>query len=218
MPYKLLKWGKDLLYDLHPDSIVNVQEYRAMMSSCKSCSIRNEARQAVLPDGDVNSKFIFIGRNPSDPDDMYDMIFSFDAQSTRILDFYFKALDIYRFNAYLTNACFCHTNRDRVPVKSEVEICSKWKNQEFSYLKNMRYVFLLGPEASQQFLGYDVKFEDVRNIVFQSKLFNRDIMFFPVYHPGFLIRNQDLLNETIKFLVFCGQIVKADMQNRLNWF
>jgi uracil-DNA glycosylase family 4 len=218
MSYKVLKWDKSLLYEGGINSDSNVQEFRNTLNSCKICPIRNEARQVVLSDGDLNSKFIFIGRNPGIQEDMYGLPFSYDAQSTRILDFYFKALNIYRFNTYLTNACFCHTNRDRVPLRDEIKICSKWKNQEFSYLKNMRYVFLLGPEASQQFLGYDIKFEDVRNIVFQSKLFNKYIMFFPVYHPGFLIRNQDLLTETIKFLVFCGQIIKVDIENRLNWF
>jgi uracil-DNA glycosylase family 4 len=194
------------------------EEFKTILRNCSSCTCRPEANQVVTPEGSELVETIIVGRNPGQMENAYGRVFHPDAPAGRILNsFYLGALNIPREFCYITQSSFCHTYRDREPTQIETSLCSVWKYIEFSYLKNARYIFLLGLDAIQQFLGYETKFDDVFKTIFQTKLFEKDVMLIPVYHPGYLCRRHFLLPELTQYLYTIGGVIKLDKENKLIW-
>lgn len=193
---------------------------KKLITSCVSCTARKEAIAPVCPEGDVETEFVFVGRNPGREEDRHGKPFYPSAPGGRTLMAYMKSLGLKRGDVYITNAMFCHTERDRLPSSEELYTCSVFKLIEYKILKNARYVFLLGNDAIRQVFGLD--FPSVVRIhgnVYQYRTTEGKLMmFFPAYHPGYVLRQMSKFRQEVSdYLYFCRKLVEKDKQGDLKW-
>lgn len=181
------------IVDRHLSTILNYSSFRTEVTRCVSCSARYEARYPVPAQIVPGSRILFVGRNPGKIEDMQGIEFSPDARGGKLFQKYLEILGLGRKEVNITNTIFCHTKKDRPPQEEEISICSVWKYLEFKMLyKQVDRIFTLGQDATQLFLGQSVKVMDACGKVFKITIFGKDILVFPILHPGQISRRPDL--------------------------
>jgi DNA polymerase len=191
---------------------------RFTMSTCVSCEARKEARQVVLPEGDVGSDTVFVGRNPGWEEDVHGQPFYPSATAGSWFMKYLEAVGVDRSKIYITNSLLCHTKKDRPPVDTELVWCSVWKYLEFLKLTNMKYLFLLGGDALKQTMGYE--FMSIMRIfgdVYQTRFHGRQLLVFAVPHPAASWRNPKIAQDSFAYLSAAREIIEADREGKLKW-
>lgn len=187
------------------------------LRKCEICGARREARQVVPPEGSLDHDIVIVGRNPGNQEDIYGRPFFPTAPGGRWLGYYLDALQLSRDQVYITNSLFCHTKDDRVPILAEVQLCSLWKVVELFFTQKMKYVFLLGNDSIRQFFGYD--FPSVVRVfgdVYLCQFRKRRVVVFPIYHPAYVLRRQELETDIFSYLKSARQIIDLDREGKLN--
>lgn len=194
------------------------EDFIQKLCTCQSCDARQEARQVVPPEGTDEKDFVIVGRNPGNQEDIHGRPFYPDAPGGTWLQKYLEAMDMKRDETYVTNSLFCHTKRDRPPILTELVMCSVWKVVEFSFMKNMRYLLLMGNDAIRQFMGHD--FPSVVRIfgsVYQMHFRGNPLLVALCYHPAYVLRRPALSEETFSYLKAYRMLVDADRKGELRW-
>lgn len=188
------------------------------LKRCECCTVRPEARQPVPPEGDQSSDIVLVGRNPGIQEDINGRPFFPAAPGGKWLGKYLEALDLKRQDVYITNSLFCYTKKDRPPEWHEISVCAAWKVVEFSFLRNMRYLFLLGNDAIREFYGHDTKsVVRIFGVIYRMKFQGRPLIVFPCYHPAFTMRKDILVKDTFSYLKAAREIIELDRSGKMNW-
>lgn len=195
-----------------------IKEWHQLLKSCRSCPARKEARQVVLPEGPMDSKYVFIPRNPGRLEDLYGRPFYPEAPGGALFEKYLQALEQKREDVYLSEAMFCYTTDDRAPIAREIYTCSLWKILEMKNLPNARYWFLLGNDAIRQFFGYNtLSIMKTFGEVYQMQFEGRKHLVIGINHPGQILRQPWLRDKTFTFLSRVRSLIQADEEGKLKW-
>lgn len=161
-------------------------DFRQNLSGCGGCNVQSvRTSKPVLPEGDPESVFVVVGRNPSSVDTPESGTFRKDSNYGNIFDLYLSRLGLSRSEIYLTNSLFCPLPQKRDPRPLERLICGLHKTVEFGFVKRARVILLLGDDALKQFID---PLLDIRSS--WDKYFATGSRFLiPLMHVGFFIRN-----------------------------
>jgi uracil-DNA glycosylase len=126
-------------------------------ASCTRCPLYAAATQTVFGEGPVRPRWMLIGEQPGDQEDLAGR--PFVGPAGRILDRALTAAGIDRDDTYVTNAVkhfkFESRGKARIhkkPDRSEVAACRYWLDREFELVEPALLV-LLGATAAQAVLG-----------------------------------------------------------------
>lgn len=168
------------------------------IKGCRACPVANErAFGPILPSGNRESKAVFVGNMPGKLEGENDHSFHKTSISGKYVDKYLDALGLGRNDVYLTNALLCPTKEGRDPTVSELYTCSFHKFAELELLSKMRWIFLLGNHAAQQFLGVE---SIVPNYGTSYSCGGR--MIFCLFHPGTVTRDRKLYDAVMEQLAY----------------
>lgn len=103
----------------------------------------------------------------------------------------FAGLDIKRENVYIANIVKCRPPQNRVPEKDEATACLNYLRNQVVLVKP-KIIVLLGSTALKNILGDEYKITASRGKWIQ----NKDILYFPTWHPAALLRDE---NKKIEF-------------------
>jgi len=130
---------------------------RTEAASCTRCPLYERATQTVFGEGRPDARFLFIGEQPGDREDLAGRPFVGPAGG--VLDRALAAAGIGRDDAYVTNAVkhfkFEPRGKARIhkkPDRSEVAACRYWLDHELA-LVEPQVAVLLGATAAQALLG-----------------------------------------------------------------
>ena len=141
-----------------PDA-AGLDTLRSAAQDCRGCELYKDATQAVLGEGSLDAKVVFVGEQPGDQEDRQGH--PFVGPAGRLLD---KALDdvgIKRDDAFITNAVkhfrFNREARSRrrihkTPDVAHIKACRPWFDAELA-LTNPDVVVALGATAGRMLLG-----------------------------------------------------------------
>jgi DNA polymerase len=190
-----------------------IDEINRSIKKCKKCSLYKTTKNYVLGSGSVESKIVFIGEAPGYYEDIKGI--PFVGKAGKILDKLLASINMPRENIYITNILKCRPPNNRNPLKNEIQLCTKYLNEEINIIKP-KIILPLGNFASSYvFDMYDLKFEKISLIHGNFFKGNSDfgkVYIAPQYHPAVGVYNQNKINTLIKDF----EIIKNILNQKIN--
>ena len=171
--------------------------FRNHIRNCSACNARlDRVSNPIPPEGDPESLFVIVGRNPSSVDTVNSGIFRKDSNYGKIFELYLERLGLSRGEVYLTNSLFCPLPQNRDPHPLERIVCSLHKKVEFGFVRKARIVLLMGDDALKQFVdpSLDIRSNWDRYFAIGSRFL------IPIMHVGFFLKNPHEQNNIIRHL------------------
>ncbi len=179
------------------------------VAECRTCSLCEQRKQAVLGVGDSNPDYLFIGEGPGADEDAKGE--PFVGQAGKLLDNMLASLDIARGNrVYIANAVKCRPPGNRTPEAAEMAACWPYLERQIALLKP-KIIVLLGKAAVHAVLHDDKSLASLRGKRFE----HAGIPVVVTYHPAYLLRNLPDKAKAWEDLLFARRVLGEQMAPEL---
>ena len=152
------------------------------INSIEDCSLKNNAQQLVLGDGDINSSIMLIGEAPGIEEDKFGKTFMGEVGD--LLKKMLNAINIKKENIYSTYAINFRPPEDRKPTAAEIKRYSLYLQKHISII-NPKIIILMGSTAMEALTGLNNKISIERGkwkeIIIKNTSYNVIITFSPSY-------------------------------------
>ena len=193
-----------------PPAIRTLSALRAAEAECTRCPLFRDATQVVPGEGPSHARFMLVGEQPGDKEDLAGR--PFVGPAGRILDSALVDADIPRKETFVTNAVkhFKHEMRGKRrlhkrPNAYEVERCKWWNDVERLIVKP-QVVIALGATAARSLLGRVVTISKVRGAPIDLDDGSRLVV---TIHPSALLRTEDEADKREKYREFVADLKVA---------
>ncbi len=149
---------------------------------CTKCDLHKSRTQAVLGDGNLNARLMFIGEAPGEEEDKQGK--PFVGRAGKLLNKLIQKAGHRREEFYIANICKCRPPGNRTPTLEEMEMCFPYLKKQIEII-NPSVLCLLGATAGMAFLGRKVKITKERGEVIKWQ----DKILLLTYHPAYVLRN-----------------------------
>lgn len=174
------------------ESFASLGAVKDGLDACRRCPLHEMATQAVMGQGPVGAKLMFVGEQPGDQEDLSGL--PFVGPAGKVLDAALQEAGLDRSRAYVTNAVkhfkFTPRGKRRLhqrPNAGEVEACRFWLGLERQLVKP-RLIVAMGATAVASLLGAGVALGAVRGRV---TLLEDGTEVYATVHPSYLLRIPD---------------------------
>lgn len=183
----------------------------SLIKTCRSCGM-GDGTTNTIPVGSNSSKFVFITDYPRSIEaSNFKCPISTESPSGKIFEMYLAALNLNRPDVYITSALHCGLRFHKKISYQWVDACSVWKYKEFQDLKNVKFVFLLGKPAFNQFLPPHIipqsPHMDVNFRMFDIDIFGRLVKVVTLPHHALIVRYPSLKESVISRLEIVRQVI-----------
>ncbi|MDN3921530.1 UdgX family uracil-DNA binding protein [Roseateles violae] len=158
-------------------------------AGCRDCPLWAPATQTVWGEGPARSRWMLVGEQPGDKEDLAGR--PFVGPAGRLLDEALRELALERAAVYITNAVkhFKYELRGKrrmhkTPAQREAEACSQWLEGEIAAIRP-RAIVALGATAARSLLGRPVPVMQARGHWFDRA---DGIPVLVTLHPSALLR------------------------------
>ena len=155
---------------------------KKLISSIKDCNLKNNSKNLVMGDGDINSPIMLIGETPGEAEDISGKLFQGDVGS--LLKKMLLAINIKIEKLYLTYSINFRPPEDRKPNTQEIKRYSVFLKEHISII-NPKVIILMGSTAMEAVTSLNSKISDERGkwkeIILKNKTFPLIITFSPSY-------------------------------------
>jgi uracil-DNA glycosylase len=193
-----------------PSSIKTLARLREAEAECTRCPLYKDATQVVPGEGPVHAKFMLVGEQPGDKEDLAAR--PFVGPAGRILDSALADAGIPRDETFVTNAVkhfkFEMRGKRRLhkrPNAYEIERCKWWNDLERLIVKP-EVVVALGATAARSLLGRVVTITKVRGEPIDLHDGARLVV---TIHPSALLRIDDEADKRAKYREFVDDLQAA---------
>ncbi|MEZ0324010.1 MAG: uracil-DNA glycosylase [Hydrogenothermaceae bacterium] len=196
---------KDVGFDeliVENDSLESLRRYRLEklneidreIQVCTKCPLHLNRKQAVLGEGNVFAKLMFIGEAPGEEEDIQGR--PFVGRAGQLLTKAIENAGYKREDFYIANINKCRPPDNRTPTIEEQEACFPYLQRQIEII-NPKVLCLLGATAYRGVMKEEVKITKERGKV----LTYQDKLVYITFHPSYVLRNQssrDVFFEDIK--------------------
>ena len=196
--------------DLPIEAPKTLAALRDAEAKCTRCPLYKSATQVVPGEGPRRARFMLIGEQPGDKEDLAGK--PFVGPAGRVLDRALAQAGIPRNAVFLTNAVkhFKHEMRGKRrlhkrPNASEIERCRWWLERERAIVKPA-VLIALGTTAARSLLQRAVTISAMRG---RSHVLDDDTVAFVTIHPSFLLRIRDENDREREFRTLVADLVRA---------
>jgi uracil-DNA glycosylase family protein len=193
-----------------PPMIKTLAELRAAEAACTRCSLYKHATQVVPGEGPSHAKFMLVGEQPGDKEDIAGK--PFVGPAGRLLDQALADAGIPRNRTFVTNAVkhFKHEMRGKRrlhkrPNAYEIARCKWWLDLERRVVKP-EVVVALGATAARSLTGRPVTIAKVRGAPLDL---NDGARLVVTIHPSALLRIEDEADKRAKYREFVKDLKAA---------
>ena len=155
---------------------------RDQISSIENCNLKNNSKNLVMGDGDINSPIVLIGETPGKIEDSSGLAFQGDVGS--LLKKMLFAINIKIEKVYLTYSINFRPPEDRKPTAQEIKRYSVFLKKHISII-NPKIIILMGSTAMEALIGSTSRISSERGkwkeIILKDKTFPLLITFSPSY-------------------------------------
>jgi uracil-DNA glycosylase len=187
----------------NPPSIKTLSRLREAEAECTRCPLYKDATQVVPGEGPSHARFMLVGEQPGDKEDVAGR--PFVGPAGRILDQALADAGIPRAETFVTNAVkhFKHEMRGKRrlhkrPNTYEIERCKWWNDLERLIVKP-DVVVALGATAARSLIGRSVTISKLRGEPIDLHDGARLVV---TIHPSALLRTQDEADKRAKYREF----------------
>jgi DNA polymerase len=193
-----------------PSSIKTLAQLREAEAECTRCPLYRGATKVVPGEGPGHAKFMLVGEQPGDKEDLAGR--PFVGPAGRILDSALADAGIPRDETFVTNAVkhfkFEMRGKRRLhkrPNAYEIERCKWWNDMERLIVKP-EVVVALGATAARSLLGRVVTITKVRGEPIELHDGARLVV---TIHPSALLRIEDEADKRAKYREFVDDLKAA---------
>lgn len=168
--------------------------------NCKKCRLCETAIQAVVGEGSLNAKVIFIGEAPGKNEDESGR--PFVGRAGKLLTTLINELGYEREDVWIGNIIKHRPPKNRDPLADEISECRDFLTQQIEIIKP-EIIVTLGRFSFNYFVP-DGKIGQERGKLIDMVRFK----VFPVYHPAAALRNKNFLNTLRSDFIKLSEIIK----------
>lgn len=197
-------------------TMTKAQQHKALtkaQSICKKCDI---VRKGYVPPKYIEKPdIVFIGRSITSK---YITSSSLLPQTHPSYSIVKDMCDVLGFNvakAYYTNIALCATKSVNDINTQTCSKCMLHKDLEMDTIELPTIFILLGNDAMNTFFNLDVSVNNQIGNIYYSEYKGNRRLFIPVPHPVYLLRDNSMYQEIIKFLSFIKGLLDKGLIERL---
>ena len=161
---------------------------KKLISSIKDCNLKNNSKNLVMGDGDINSPIMLIGETPGEVEDVSGKLFQGDVGS--LLKKMMLAINIKIEKLYLTYSINFRPPEDRKPNTQEIKRYSVFLKEHISII-NPKIIILMGSTAMEAVTSLNNKISNERGKWKEIILKNKTYPLIITFSPSYLIRFPD---------------------------
>ncbi len=174
---------------------MKISELNKSIKKCNNCVLSETSINVLCGEGNLNAKLMLIAQAPGEIEDKQGKMFI--GPSGKILNELLNNAQINRKEIYMTNLIKCMLPKNRKPKQNEIEICSKYLDEEIDII-NPSFLIPLGFYVTKYF------FEKYSFPQFSKKEFHElvgkivladKIKIFPLTHPAALLYDDSFKNS-----------------------
>lgn len=156
------------------------------INQCRKCELCETAKTAVVGEGSLNSKVMFIGEAPGKNEDETGR--PFVGRAGKLLTQLINNLGFSREDVWIGNIVKHRPPKNRPPKPFEIEMCQDFLTRQIEIIQPIVIVTLGRFSFNYFFPGAKITNE-------RGKLIEKGrYKIFPVYHPAAALRNKNFLN------------------------
>ena len=158
------------------------------INSIENCNLKDNSKNLLMGDGDINSPIMLIGESPGLVEDSSGVLFQ--GESGKLLTKMLLAIDLRREKVYLTYSINFRPPEDRKPTSQEIKRYSIYLKEHISII-DPKLIILLGGTALEAVMGFNGKVSEHRGAWKEIILNNKTYPLMITYSPSYLIRYPD---------------------------
>ena len=162
-----------------------LENLKKQLNSIENCKLRNNSKNIVLGEGNIDSPIMLIGEAPGEIEDKVGN--PFKGESGELLDKMLIAINIKRQNIYTSYAINFRPPEDRKPTSQEIKRYSTLLKEHITII-DPKIIILMGSSAMEALTGINSKISSERGkwkeVILKSKTYPVMITF----NPSYLIR------------------------------
>ncbi len=167
---------------------------------CRACSLYRTRTHAVVGDGTLAARLVFIGEAPGRDEDLQGK--PFVGAAGQLLNRMIVAMGLRRDQVYICNVLKDRPPGNRTPLPEEMEACAPFLQRQLEIIQPA-VVCTLGAVATKALLGAHLSIMKIRGEV---RDFN-GIPLVPTFHPAYLLRNPAAKKDAWKDLKRVKQLL-----------
>lgn len=166
---------------------------REQLAACVECPLKEGTKNAVLGEGNVNARIVFVGEAPGRNEDLHGR--PFVGAAGKILDQLLEGIGLKRADVFITNIVNHRPPNNRDPKPEEISFYARRFLSPLLDSIDPTIIVTLGRHAMQLFLGDQAQIAQAHGTVQQSTgdLTGKEWPVFSVYHPAAALYNRGLL-------------------------
>ena len=160
-------------------------ELKKKINSIENCNLKDNSKNLVMGDGDINSPIMIIGEAPNEDEDVSGLTFQGDVGS--LLNKMLLAIEIKREKVYSTYSINFRPPEDRKPNAQEIKRYSVFLKEHISII-NPKIIILMGSTAMEAVTGLNTRISNERGKWKEIILKNKTFPIMITFSPSYLIR------------------------------
>jgi|TARA_B100000745_G_scaffold161952_1_gene105963 DNA polymerase len=180
--------GTNTNIHLNGTKIEKLNKLKKRIHLIKSCKLKDNAKNLVFGDGNINSKIMIVGEGPGANEDIEGK--PFVGRAGKLLDKMLASIKLDRTKVYISNVVNYRPPQNRKPTDDEI-------NKYLPYLKthieiiNPKILVLLGSTALNSLIGNEIVISKARGKWVQKEIGKTKIWVIASFHPAFLMRQPE---------------------------
>ena len=171
---------KDIL-----DKAEKLSKLKKEINSIENCNLKNNSKNLILGDGNVNSPLMLIGEAPGPEEDI--SCLAFQGEVGKLLRKMLIAINIKIENTYLSYSVNFRPPEDRKPTPQEIKRYSIFLKEHISII-NPKIIILMGSTAMESLTGINNKISSERGNWKEIIIKNKTYPIMITFSPSYLIR------------------------------
>ena len=155
------------------------------INSIQDCNLKDNSKNLVMGDGDINSPIMLIGEAPNEKEDLEAKTFCGDVGV--LLTKMLLAINIKKEKVYSTYSINFRPPNDRKPTAQEIKRYSIFLKEHISII-DPKIIILMGSSAMEAVTGINTKISSERGKWRETILKNKSYPLMISYNPSYLIR------------------------------
>ena len=160
-------------------------ELKKKINSIENCNLKDNSKNLVMGDGDINSPIMLIGEAPNEDEDVTGLTFQGEVGS--LLNKMLLAIEIKREKVYSTYSINFRPPEDRKPNAQEIKRYSVFLKEHISII-NPKIIILMGGTAMESVTGLNSRISNERGKWKEIILKNKTFPIMITFSPSYLIR------------------------------
>ena len=162
-----------------------LKELKKQLYSIENCNLKNNSKNIVIGDGNIDSPIMLIGETPGEEED--NSGFSFKGEIGKLLNKMLLAINIKRESIYTTYSINFRPPKDRKPTTQEIKRYSIFLKDHISII-DPKILILMGSTAMEAVTGSNEKITNERGKWKEIILKNKSILLIVTFSPSYLLR------------------------------